>query len=464
MEPKDITEYFDRVAPYYEKNIRKNPYYQRILRNFFSSRIPRDSRGLEIGTIDGELLASLKPEKGVGLCLHDTFRCMASANHPELDFYNFEGDRIILPEGFRPEWIVMANLLDFVYDLWDFFGSVKEVADEDTVIVFTTTNPLWKPILRLASFLDLRTPEFFRNFVTNRDIISVLKLRGFEIVREGFFIFLPKYIPVVSAILNFIVPELPFLRLLCSTQYIVAKCPRERRNFSCSVIIPCHNEEENLEECVRRIPDMGRMTEIVVVDDGSTDGTTEKAKELQKTDTRVKLISYQPNRGKCHAVKTGFGSANGEILMVLDADMSVRPEDLPKFLIPLEEGKADFINGTRLVYPKAEGSMKFLNFIGNKLFCFLVSWIVGQRVSDTLCGTKALFKKDSIRIPMGTEKWGDFDLIFGAAKLNLRIWEIPVHYKKRVRGMSKMQAFRETFLFLKACWHGFRDLKLVSLR
>jgi hypothetical protein len=459
MEKSDIIEYFEKVAPYYAKRMKRNPYYHRKLQNFFKSAIPRYSTVLEIGTVTGDLLSFLKPKVGVGLCLHDTFRHISVSNHPELDFYNFEVDRVNFPENFKPEYIVMVNLLDFIYDLWDFFASTKKVIDEDTTIVFTTTNPLWKPILKFANFFHLKTPEFHRNFITNRDIISVLKLLGFNIVREDLLIFIPKYIPLISGILNFIVPELPFLRQICSTQYIIAKYPRNPKKLSCSVVVPCHNEEENIQECIRRIPTMGSTMEIIVVDDGSSDQTSEKVKEIQKKDNRVKLISYKPNRGKGYAVKTGFQSATSEVLMILDADMTVAPEDLPKFLTPLEEGKADFINGTRLIYPRAKESMKFLNFLGNKFFCFLISWIIGQRCSDTLCGTKALLKRDYLKIPMGSEKWGDFDLIFGAGKLNLRIWEIPVHYKERIKGKSKMNAFKEFFVFIKACWRGFKRLK-----
>jgi hypothetical protein len=145
--------------------------------------------------------------------------------------------------------------------------------------------------------------------------------------------------------------------------------------------------------------------------------------------------------------------------------MAVPPEELPKFVEPIQEGRADFVNGTRLVYPMQGRAMKHANFIGNKVFCYLVSWVLRQRVSDTLCGTKVMLRRDYLRMPIeGTERWGDFDLLFGAARLRLRILEIPVHYHERRAGESKMTAMREVWFFLRACWRGWQTLRLPGKR
>ena len=208
---------------------------------------------------------------------------------------------------------------------------------------------------------------------------------------------------------------------------------------------------------------MGIWTEVVVVDDGSTDATRARVRSLMQSDHRVRLIALERNRGKANAVWTGFDAARGDVLMILDADMAVMPEDLPKFLKPLQQGRADFVNGSRLVYPMAGRAMKALNFLGNKAFCYLTSWVLRQRVSDTLCGTKVLFKRDYNRMPIGgKERWGDFDLLFGAARLNLRILEIPVHYQERRAGRSKMRVMIEGWYFLRACWNGWRILRFAD--
>jgi glycosyltransferase involved in cell wall biosynthesis len=172
------------------------------------------------------------------------------------------------------------------------------------------------------------------------------------------------------------------------------------------------------------------------------------------------LIGFDQNQGKASAVRAGFDAARGDLLIILDGDMAVRPEELHKFVKPLQQGHADFVNGTRFIYPMHGSAMKTANFIGNKGFCFLASWVLRQRVSDTLCGTKALFKRDYVRMLISDrERWGDFALLFGAARLKLRILEIPVHYQERHSGKSKMRVMHDGWLFLRACWHGWRMLR-----
>jgi len=337
---------------------------------------------------------------------------------------------------------------------------LKPASREHTLLIITTNNPLWAPLLRLASKLGLRFPESPRNFITNRDVCSVLHLQGFDIVEDGFTLPVPKRIPVIGTLLNAVVPEVPILRFVSSVQYIAARPRMARPPLSCSVVIPCHNEAGNIQECLRRVPQMGSWTEIVVVDDGSTDETREKVKEVMAHDSRVRLIVLEKNQGKASAVRAGFAAANGDVLMILDADMAVTPEELVKFLVPLQEGTADFVNGTRLVYPMQGKAMKVANFIGNKGFCFLASKVIRQRVSDTLCGTKVFFKRDYLRMPLGgVERWGDFDLLFGAARLKLRILEIPVHYTERRAGKSKMRVMVDGWYFLWACLSGWKMLR-----
>jgi glycosyltransferase involved in cell wall biosynthesis len=196
------------------------------------------------------------------------------------------------------------------------------------------------------------------------------------------------------------------------------------------------------------------------VDDGSTDGTKSKVKAILEMDPRVRLVVLQKNQGKAAAVRAGFAAALGDVLMILDADMAVAPEELPKFLIPLQEGTTDFVNGTRLIYPMHGKAMKVANFLGNKGFCLLASKVLRQRVSDTLCGTKAFFRRDYDRMPIGgKERWGDFDFLFGAARLKLRILELPVHYTERRAGKSKMRVLVDGWHFLRACFFGWRMLR-----
>ena len=460
MSKASTREYFERLAPRWEQWQKKNYFYHRAMRHLVGGMVPPGAQVLELGSETGEMLVSLRPGCGIGLNVAPAFTDRAREKYPQLEFYTVEVDSAKLPREFQPQYVVMTNMLDYVYDVWDMLEDLKALVSEQTLLVITTNNPLWAPLLRLASKLRLRIPDSPRNFITNKDICSVLNLQGYDIVEEGLTLPVPKRIPLLGALLNAVLPELPVLRFTSSIQYIAARPRLARPALSCSVVVPCHNEAENIAECVRRVPNMGAWTEIVVVDDGSTDGTAEKVKELMAEDSRVRLIILEKNQGKAGAVRAGFEAARGDVLMILDADMAVTPEELPKFLTPLQQGTADFVNGTRLIYPMQGRAMKMLNYLGNKAFCYLASWAIRQRVSDTLCGTKAFLKRDYLRMPLGgNERWGDFDLLFGAARLRLRILEIPVHYTERRAGASKMRAFIEVWRFLWAClcgWHMLR--------
>ena len=456
----DIKEYFERVAPSWEHWQRRNSFYHASMRDLIGGMIPPGSRVLELGSGTGDLLASLKPRRGIGLNLADGLTERARQKYPEFEFHTIEVDSTNLPPTFEPDYVVMTNMLDYVYDVWDMLEGLKPAIRENTLLIVTTNNPLWAPLLRLASKLGLRIPDSPRNFITNRDICSVLSLQGFSIVEEGLSLPVPKRVPLLGPLLNAILPELPVIRFTSSIQYIAARLRVPRSRLSCSVVIPCHNEAENIMECVRRVPSMGAWTEIIVVDDGSEDGTKNRVQDLLSSDPRVRLIILEKNQGKAAAVRAGFGAARGEVLMILDADMAVSPEELPKFLIPLQDGNADFVNGTRLIYPMEGKAMKMANFLGNKGFCLLASKVLRQRVSDTLCGTKAFFRRDYERMPIGgQERWGDFDVLFGAARLKLRVLELPVHYTERRAGKSKMRVIVDGWRFLRACMFGWRMLR-----
>jgi glycosyltransferase involved in cell wall biosynthesis len=213
-----------------------------------------------------------------------------------------------------------------------------------------------------------------------------------------------------------------------------------------SVIIPCFNEATNIKECIERIPDLGVDYEIVVVNDGSTDNTFEAARGVKRNN--LKVIGYGENRGKGYALRFGLKHSKGEIVVIQDADMATPPEELPEIVRPIIEGKADFVNGTRMVYPMEEGAMKRLHVPGNKLFALLVSLIIGQRLTDTLCGFKA-FRKDMLNGKLKEDSWPDFELLIQARRNGLRITEVPIHYKARKAGVSKMKTFRHGYEMFK---------------
>lgn len=458
MDKPNIRKHFDSIANFYDKYKKRNNYYHKNIERFLKSVVPEGERVLEVGCATGSLLNSLNPSAGVGVDFSPKMIEIAKMKYPGLKFFAMEAEDLQLEGKFN--YVIMSNLLDYLEDIWVVLEKIKDRLEPDAKLVITTVNPVWEPFFRLGSKLSLRTPDTTRNFITNKDIVNLLELQNFEILKEGLKIFIPKYIPILSALLNFIMPELPALRQLCLMQYVVAKIKRPKQSFSCSVIIPCHNEKDNIEACLKRIPKMGKFTEAIVVDDGSLDGTASCVSIGLNPNIQIKMISYKPNRGKGYAVKTGFDSAQGDVLIILDADMAVIPEELPRFFSLIEDGLADFVNGTRVVYPMEERAMPIINYAGNKIFSLILSWIMKQRVSDTLCGTKAILKKDYKKIVIKDTSWGDFDLLFGANKLCLKIREMPVHYRIRQAGKSKMKAFQHGWILFKVCWRGFRELKL----
>ena len=458
MDSVTIKRHFDSIAGVYDKYKRRNAYYHNKITKLICSTIPAGKSVLEIGCATGDLLNSVSCATGVGVDISPNMIEIAKKKYPHLKFYVQPAENIRIDDKF--DYIIASNLFDYLADIEPVLENIKKLLNVDGKIIITTVNPVWEPVFRIGERLKLRTPDTIRNFITNKDILNLLELHGFKVMKEGLKVFLPKYIPVLSGIINFIIPELPMLRQLCVIQYSVAKLKRPKQPLSCSVIVPCHNEEDNIAECLRRIPRMGEFTEAIVVDDGSADATAAKVTPDLNPDIEIRLISYKPNQGKGHAVKEGFEQSKGDVLMILDADMAVIPEELPRFFKPIEEGLADFVNGSRIIYPMQRKAMPILNYVGNKIFSLVLSWIIGQRISDTLCGTKVMLKKDYRNMVIKDISWGDFDLLFSAARLCLEIREVPVHYMARTAGQSKMKAFKHGWVLLKVCWRGFKELKL----
>jgi SAM-dependent methyltransferase len=457
---EQLRSYFNSIAPEWERWRSKNRFYHEQVKELVVGAIAPESRVLDIGSGVGDVLAATQPTEGVGVNVAERLTELAREKHPGLTFETFDADAVMLPDGFRPDYVISVNLLDHAYDIYDLFAGLRDAVTERTLIIITTSNPLWAPVLRFGSRVGWRAPDSPRNFITNRDLGSILNAQGFDVVEAGVALPVPERIPLVAGLLNALLPDIPVVRYASSTQYLAARPRIGRDELSVSVVVPCHNEEGNVAECARRVPDMGAGTEIIFVDDGSKDGTRDAVMAAMEDDDRVRLIAYDTNHGKANAVRAGFDAARNDVLMILDADMTVPPEDLPKFLAPLQEGMAEFVNGTRLVYPMEGQAMPAANFLGNKAFCFLVTWVCRQRVSDTLCGTKALFRRDYRAMPLsGRDRWGDFDLLFGAAREKLRIREIPVHYRERVAGESKMNVRSDSVLFLRACLQGWRMLR-----
>jgi SAM-dependent methyltransferase len=467
---QQLADHFDTLA---SGRIRwtRNRYYHDEVAKFVRFVVPEGARVLEIGCGDGHLLASLRPRTGVGIDLSAGMVERAARQHPALRFAR--GDAEDLPARGPFQYVILSDLIGYLEDAQTAFAHLHAVTSSDSRIVITYFNYLWEPVLALAQQFRLMTRQRRQNWLALADIENLLFLSDFEVIRSGYRLLLPVWIPGVSWVCNRLLAKVPGIRTLCLVQYVVAK-PSARRSAepsraSVSVIIPCRNERGNIASAVERMPRMGKSTELIFVDGNSTDGTAaeiERVARIHGGQWPIRLLHQGTGTGKGDAVRKGFAVATGDVLMILDADLTVPPEDLPKFFQALVSGKGEFINGTRLVYPMERQAMRTLNLLGNKFFSLAFTWLLEQRFRDTLCGTKVLFKRDYEKIVANRhyfgdfDPFGDFDLIFGASKLNLKIVEVPVRYRERTYGVTNIKRFRHGWLLLRMCVVAFYKLKL----
>ncbi len=461
---------FDALATRRDHDKARHWYYYGHLRAFVRFLVPPGKRVLEIGCGTGDLLHSVEPSFGVGVDLSGVMVGFARRKYPQLRFVQGDAHRPPLSDTF--DYIILSDLVGDLEDVQEVFSRLRVLARPETRLIITYYNYLWEPVLKFAEWLGLKSSQNIQNWLPVEDLEGFLSLAGFATIRKGYRLLLPFYLPGVSWLFNKVFAHLPGLRRFCLTQYVIARPGREghpRKNYRCSIVVPCRNEEGNIRNIVYRTPKLGAGVELIFVDGNSSDGTVRKIQEIM-ADYRgphtIRLIHQGQGKGKGDAVRKGFNAATGEVLMILDADVTVDPETFPKFYHALVEGHGEFINGSRLVYPMEKQAMRWLNLLGNKFFSMVFTWLLEQRLRDTLCGTKVLFKRDYEKIQAGRayfgefDPFGDFDLLFGAAKQNLKIVEIPVRYRDRTYGQTKIQRFRHGLLLLQMCWVAYRKFRM----
>ncbi|MBK8416860.1 MAG: glycosyltransferase [Bacteroidetes bacterium] len=470
-ESNSIREYFDGTAKGYRPLRRQHRYYwQEIFEqcNYFSHET---FRVLELGSGGGELVGKIKGIQKAGIEISPELVKIAQANFTQVNFITGDAEEVQAVGEF--DLIIISNLIGYSHDIQHLFETVKHYCHDNTKIIVTYYNNLWEPFLKFAELIGLKERTPIQNWLSHRDIKNILSVSGFDVYRESRKTLVPFNIPLVSWFFNRFLVNLPLINRLALNKFSFAKLNRlvERDQvqdkYSVSIVIPARNESGNLRDVLQRIPRFGKFQEVIFIEGNSTDDTWEVIEGIirdNKTHFRLKS-GKQPGKGKYDAVRMGFDMAEGDILMILDADLTVSPEDLPKFYNAIATGTGDFINGTRLVYAMEKQAMRFLNMLGNRFFSAMFSWLLGQHFTDTLCGTKVMFRADYIRLVTNRkffgdfDPFGDFDLIFGAYKLNLKIVEVPIRYKERKYGTTTISRFRNGLILLKMCVFAARKIK-----
>lgn len=441
-------------------------WYHNRLREIYRFLVSPGQKVLEIGCGTGDLLAGLQPARGVGIDFSPEMIARAASRYPSLEFIEADAhDLSFLNETF--DFIILS---DTVNDLWDVQTVLEQLRSRSTPrtrLVLNFYSGLWQLPLGLAQKLSLAAPLEPQNWLTQEDVRGMLALAGFEPLRSWHEILWP--LPL-GGLANRVLVRLAPFHLLALSNFIVAR-PQPRPVAdppTVSVIIPARNEAGNIRALLERIPRMGRHMELIFVEGHSRDDTYQAIEQAMHAFPELPIrLLRQVGEGKADAVRTGFSQAQGDILMILDADMTVAPEDLPRFYQALVSGKAEFVNGVRLVYPMEHQAMRFLNFLGNKLFSLAFSWLLGQPIKDTLCGSKALWRADYERIAAGRsafgecDPFGDFDLLFGAAKLHLKIVDLPIRYRERTYGVTNISRWKHGWLLLRMLGIAARRLKFV---
>lgn len=444
-------------------------YYHKRLQKVFQFIVPPGQRVIEIGCGRGDLLAALKPSYGVGVDFSAEMIRHAKDRYHNLNFFETDAHELDLKTRF--DFVILSDLVN---DLWDVQSVLQQITAFTTPrsrIIINSYSRLWELPLWIIQKLRMVEPTLFQNWLTVDDIAGLLSLADFEVVRHWEEIIWPLQTPIIAPMLNRFIAKIWLFKWFALTNIIVAKPLTQatiEKSPKVSVIVPARNEAGNIAKIFSDVPEMGGGTELIFVEGHSTDNTYEKIKKaISANPHRLSQLLRQEGKGKGDAVRSGFKHASGDILMILDADLTVPPEDLPRFYEVLANGKAEFVNGVRLVYPLEKEAMRFFNFFGNKFFSLAFSWLLGQPIKDTLCGTKVLWKEDYERIAANRsylgdfDPFGDFDLLFGAAKLNLKIMEVPIRYRERKYGTTNISRWKHGWLLLRMVCFAALRIKFV---
>src|SRR6267378_1149835 len=369
--------------------------------------------------------------------------------------------------------ILVNGTFNHEYDIQGLLSQLKPKLSRTSRVIAIFYNPYLRSLYSLANRLGIRKGEVPSTFVRQVDLLSIVKIAGYEIVRSRLAVYCPWRMLGLGSVINRVLPLVPLARWLSLTYIVVLRPLGRQSRPGISCVIPARNERGNLENALKRFPDLGCETEIIFVEGHSDDGTWEEIQRVAALyhGSRFQIRALQQiGKGKADAVRLGFAHATQPLLVILDADLSMPPEMLGRFYEAYCQGFGDFINGSRLVYPMEGDAMRFLNRLGNIFFAKMLSRILGVHISDSLCGTKLLKRSDYQRMVAWRRDFGDFDpfgdfeLLYPAAVLGMGIADIPIRYLARTYGQTNIQRFRHGLLLLKMTWIGLIRIKLGFAR
>ncbi|MBI3543192.1 MAG: glycosyltransferase [Deltaproteobacteria bacterium] len=462
--------------------IKKSQYYYDDLRRLCEFHVEKDKAVLEIGLGSGFVLDACKPANGMGLDFSESVCREARRRYPNYRFDTWNGETE-LPESVRKafpngvDYIVLVNTVGYWQDIQKALDQLRSICNANTRIISVYYNFLWAPVLKTAEHLGLKMPQPALNWLSPRDVRNLLEISGYRVLKTGHRALIPANLGFFADFVNRVASPLPLIGEFGHTHYVIARLPQKirREDVVASVVIPARNEAGNIEPAVRRMAAVAATRpekyELIFVEGNSTDNTAAEIKRVLADPSIPKPFPVQfhtqPGKGKGDAVRVGFAKATGNLLMILDADLTVPPEDIPKFVDVYCEGRGEFINGCRLIYKMEKDAMRLLNLFGNKFFSMAFTWLLGQQFKDTLCGTKVLSRANYDRVAAGRtyfgdfDPFGDFDLLFGASKLDLEITEVPIRYRERSYGETNISRWKHGWLLLKMCVYATGKIKFV---
>lgn len=434
--------------------------------------IPKGKRVLEIGCGIGDTLASLEPSYGLGIDFSPGMIEQARRIHPGLSFVvgDAEDPETYSRIGETFDYIVVVDAIGSFDDCQAFFDLLHPLCTRETRLVVGYFSHLWFPILKFAELIGMRMNHPPQNVLAPADVWALTRLAGFDLVKSEQRLLMPVSLFGIGRLINRFISVLPGFRIFALRHYAVCRSLGKADDGlkSASVVVPARNERGNIEAAVQRIPQFCDDIEIIFIEGHSKDGTYQEMERVKAAyPNRDIKIMVQPGKGKADAVFAAYDVARGDVLMILDADLTMPPEQLPKFWNAIRSGQGEFINGSRLVYPLEDQAMRFLNLIANKIFSYLFSWLLNQRYTDTLCGTKVMRRSDYYRLRDGKayfgdfDPFGDFDLIFGSSKLSLKTIDLPIRYAARSYGETQISRFRHGVMLLKMVVFAFFKIKAV---